>query len=531
LLCALAALACLSTRAHAQDNYPRLASLDALEYRIELIIPDEGEEIQAETSIDFAVTADRPRNVSLDFGALKVDEVRVNGRAMTFRREGDKLVVTLGSHNKGEHITVAIRYHGRPADGLFFKRNKFGGRTVFADNWPNRAHHWFPSVDHPYDKAKVEFAVTAPAQYRVVANGKLVETADHGRGWRLTRWREDADIPVYCMVVGATEFAVADAGSFGGVPLSYWLYADDLDNGRRDYGRALAVADYFTKLIGPYPYEKLALVESSTQFGGMENSSSIFFDEKAYDGSGKLEGTVAHEIAHQWFGDSVTESDWHHLWLSEGFATYFGALFFEHADGPARFREIMLASRERYMKDADAVSRPIHDPSVTDLFKLLNRNNYEKGAWVLHMLRHVMGDEKFFAGVREYYQTYRDRNASTEDFRRVMEKHAGGDLGWFFREWIYERGFPVYVAKWNWNTRIGFQTCVTVEQRGSPSFDMPLDVEIKYDDASVLRTTIRVSDWVKIQCYDHKRRKPTAVAIDPDDWVLKTLTLQKEKDH
>lgn len=525
LLCALAALACLPTNARARDTYARLAWLDALEYRIRLTIPEAADEISAEATIDFAVSGEAPRELPLDFGALTVDGVTVNGRAADFKQTGERLLVALAGNQTNAPLTVSVKYHGRPADGLFFKRNKFGDRTVFADNWPNRAHHWFPSVDHPYDKAKVEFDVTAPARYEVIANGRLLETTSLQNGSRLTRWREDVDIPVYCMVVGATEFSVLDAGGWGGSRLSYYLYPKDRDKGLHDYGRALRVAEFFERVVGPYPYEKLALVESSTRFGGMENSSSIFFDENSYDGSGKLEGTVAHEIAHQWFGDSVTESDWHHLWLSEGFATYFGALFFEHADGGARFRELMRDSRDRYMKDADAVSRPVIDPSVTDLFKLLNRNNYEKGAWVLHMLRHKMGDENFFRGISEYYRTKRDRNVLTEDFRSVMEKHAGVSLEPFFKQWLYRPGYPTFDARWYW-AEDGLQACMFVRQTqpGAP-FDADVDFEI------VVRGEPRVGSlrmWERNQfhCF-HLGKKPDAIRLDPDDWLLGTVTVRE----
>jgi aminopeptidase N len=528
LLCALAALACLSTQAGARDSYERLRWLDALDYRIRLTIQEASDEITAETTIAFDVKPDAPRELPLDFGALTVDGVTVNGRAADFKQTEGRLLVTLADEQRrGGRLLVSVRYHGRPADGLFFKRNKFGDRTVFADNWPNRAHHWFPSVDHPYDKAKVEFEVTAPARYGVVANGRLLSTTARPGGERVTVWREAVEIPVYCMVVGATEFSVTEAGAFGDARLSYYLYPKDRDKGAHDYGRALRAAEFFTNTVGPYPYEKLALVESSTRFGGMENSSSIFFDENSYDGSGKLEGTVAHEIAHQWFGDSVTETDWHHLWLSEGFATYFGALFFEHADGRARFLEIMRGARERYLKDSDAVSRPVYDPSEKDLFKLLNRNNYEKGAWVLHMLRHLMGDAKFFAGIRDYYQTYRDRNADTEDFRRVMEKHYGRRLDWFFGEWIYKPGFPAYHARWSWRENVR-QTCVSVNQtQTAVLFRMPLDIEFRMGGES-RRETVNPQRREQVFCF-RQSRKPQSVSVDPDDWVLKSLTIQEEE--
>jgi aminopeptidase N len=527
LFTALTLLLCLCARAQARDDYPRQPGLDAQQYRIRLSIADAADEISAETEIVFKVRAENVREVALDFPDLNVDGVTEGGHAAKFERGGGRLRVVLDeTYKPGDLFNVSVRYHGAPTDGLFFKKNKFGDRTVFADNWPDRARHWFPSVDHPSDKARVEFFIDAPARFDVVANGELVEATSRSDGTRLTHWRESVPVPVYCMVFGATEFSIVSAGAADATSLWYYLYPKDRENGLKDHGRALRILEFYEGLVGPYPYEKLALVESSTRFGGMENSSNIFFDENSYDGSGRLEGTVAHEIAHQWFGDSVTESDWHHLWLSEGFATYFAALFYERADGRDRFVRMMLENKKRYMESADAVAHPVYDPSVKDLFKLLNRNNYQKGAWVLHMLRHVVGDEKFFEGVRDYYRTYRDGNALTADFQRVMELHAGRPLDWFFKEWIYEPGFPAYEASWKWDEPSKRLTLKVRQTQAGALFRMPLDVEFKNGDGP-RREVVEVSG--REQTFDFKlKAKPQSVAIDPDEWVLKTLKLREE---
>jgi aminopeptidase N len=527
--CALLALLLLLLPAHAdaRDTYARHPELDAQQYRIRVRIDGETERIGAEAEIVFAVRAAGVREVPLDFAGLEVDGVEVNGRAARFTHAEQKFRVALPeSLRPGDTFTVSVKYHGKPADGLYFKHNKFGDRTVFADNWPNRAHQWFPAIDHPYDKARVVFFDCAPARYVVVANGRLVGTTAAPDGTRLTHWREDVPVPVYCMVFGAAEFALTDMDVWGGVPLSYYVYPQERERGLRDYGRAPQMLDLYTTLVGPFPYEKLALVQSSTRFGGMENSSNIFFDENAYDGSGKLESTVAHEVAHQWFGDSVTEGDWHHLWLSEGFATYFAAIFFERAEGPARFRQMMLDAKDRYVKDADAVSRPVYDPSVTDLFKLLNRNNYEKGGWVLHMLRGLMGDEKFFAGVRDYYRTYRDGNALTEDFRRVMERHAGRPLEWFFQQWIYRPGFPALEAAWRWDAAAKRLRLTITQKQPGAAFRLPLEVE--FEEGGAPRRE-RVELGAREQTFDFRLDgKPRGLRVDPDEWVLKTLSVREE---
>lgn len=506
------------------DDYARNSSIDILHYSIHLELKDSIDEITAETSILIAFNSEGVKELVLDFGNMAVDRVGEDGRDVRFTHERGKLRVGLGgNHPKGDRSTITVNYHGKPADGLIIKKNKFGDWSVFADNWPDRAHQWFPGIDHPYDKATVEFFVTAPNRFDVVGNGELVETRSLQNGSKLTRWRQDVPIPTYCMVVGAAEFATIYAGSWNKIPVSYYLYPKDRDRGIVDFGRAVQMIEFYSNLIGPYPYEKLALVQSSTRFGGMENSSAIFFDETAFRGTGRLEGTVAHEIAHQWFGDSVTENDWHHLWLSEGFATYFGHLFFERAEGRDRLVELMRIDKEVYIRTSQSAAPPIHDPSIVDLMKLLNSNNYQKGGWVLHMLRHVMGDDKFFAGIRDYYRQYRDRNAVTEDFQRVMEYQAGRNLDWFFKEWIYGPGHPIFEVSWRWAGSDNQLFMRVAQRQQGPVFRMPIDVEMNLDSQK-RREIIEISE--REQTFTFKlSSKPRAVYLDPDEWVLKTATV------
>jgi len=509
------------------DDYPRNPAIDAIHYRLHLTINDSSEEIQARAEILFEFKSDGVKTIPLDLAGLSVDRITENKRETTFTRTDGKLTIALsGDYRRGERCWLEIEYHGRPSDGLIMGKNKFGDFSVFADNWPNRAHYWFPSIDHPYDKATVEFFVTAPTHWGVIANGKLIEKTNLQNGNELSHWSEAKPIPTYCMVIGATEFSIINVGAaerYGdNVELSYYLFPKDREKGLKGYGRLKQITEFFSDLVGPFPYEKLALVQSSTRYGGMENSSNIFLAQNGFS-----EDTNAHEVAHQWFGDSVTESDWHHLWLSEGFATYFGHLFFERADGRDRFVTLLSKDKEAYLKDYSGDPRPIYDPSITDLMKLLNKNNYEKGGWVLHMLRHLMGDETFFAGIRDYYETYRDRNALTDDFRKVMEFHYGQPLDWFFKQWIFEPGYPIYDASWNWN-ETAKELTLRVTQKQSPTiFRMPLDIEFKVGNKSQ-REVIQVGQ--QEQTFSFKLdAKPQDVAIDPDEWVLKVMTITEAR--
>jgi aminopeptidase N len=506
----LAVLSCCALPLLAQNP-----AVDVLHYRVDIALA--ADSIAATTELTVRPVLVPLPSLDLDFSGLTIDSVTVEGQTAHHERQGDRLRVTT-ERMTAEPFRVAIRYHGKPADGLLLRANKHGDASAFADNWPNRAHYWMPSVDHPSDKATVEFVVTAPSTFGVIANGTLLSTTTLPEGAKRTHWSESTPIPVHCMVVGATEFAVVDAGKREGTEVSYWLYPRDRAHGVQ-FGRVPEMLAYFDETIGPYPYDKLALVESSTKFGGMENAGAIFLDEKRIDGNGSLEALAAHEIAHQWFGDSVTQRQWHDVWLSEGFATYFCNLFFEHVDGRAAFLERMRSDRADYLKAQNQEPRATHDPSITELTKLLGPFTYEKGAWVLHMLRGVMGDRAFFAAVRDYYAAYRDGNASTGELRVIMERHAGQPLQWFFHQWVFERGHPIFAMNWTWAD--GKVAVDVAQKQDGTVFRVPTVIEVRGESGAHRESVLIDEREERFELTSEER--PSAVVLDPDEWVLKEI--------
>ena len=510
---------------------------DVLHYEIELSLG--APEIEGRATL--TVRPNGADELPLDLVGLGVRSVHVDGNPSTFAYIEGKLIVRLDSAR--DTVLVAVAYHGTPDDGLIIRPNVHGFPTAFVDNWPNRTRFWLPSVDHPADKATAGFTVHAPNGWQVVANGaQIAEPSATDDGKTTWRWATRVPHPTYTLVAGAAEFAIESLGRAacgaapasvepdGCIDVSYWVYPQDTAFAREVFRRAPEMVDYFTATVGPYPFEKLANVQSATRFGGMENSSAIFYSEEAI-ASGRLgEGTVSHEIAHQWFGDSATEADWNHLWLSEGFATYFGALFFEAKDGVEEFRQRMERSRQGYVGSDDA-QRPIVDPDGADnLFDLLNRNNYAKGGWVLHMLRGLLGDETFFRSIRSYYAQYAYGTVLTADLQRVFEADAGRPLDWFFEQWVHQPGHPVLEHRWE-TSEDGAELILTVAQTQSPdwpTFRFPLDVEIvgstSADGAATTGNTRR--ERVELRQRTQTFRfpvdaPPEAVVLDPDGWLLK----------
>ena len=459
---------------------------------------------------------------------MTVSSVAVTSEAsvapLPFEHEGDALSIALPTASKADQrLSIEVEYAGVPADGLVISTNKHGARTFFGDNWPNRARNWLPTIDHVSDKATVEFVVTAPAHYRVIGSGVVIEESalDHGR--RLTHYRSETPMATKVMVVGIARFAVDDVGQVAGIPISSWVYPEDRDAGFSDYRKAVDIVAYFTEHIGEFPYAKLANVQSTTRYGGMENAGNIFYAENSVTGTGSNEGLIAHEVAHQWFGDSVTEGDWYHIWLSEGFATYFTQLYFEHAYGRERMNAALIAQRGAIAQYARRNPHaPVIDTTIVDLNRLLSTNSYQKGGWVLHMLRRQVGTDAFWEGIRTYYHDHRDANALTSDLQVAMESASGEKLGWFFDQWLRRPGQPVIEATWTVGDR--GTVSVTVEQKqDGHAFRFPLDIGFKTDDGGA-------TEQLQVVTFDVTERRQTfnvtvsgAIAdaeLDPNVWLL-----------
>ena len=529
---ALAALALLGFAARAPAQRTPLAQRfdsqtvrhDAVHYDVWIRLADSGTRFEAAVATRWRLTGPEPIRIDLD-SVYRVRALTLNGRPARFERRGDVISVPLPPNAGGEAET-RIAYDGSPPefkqtgqdDGLV-QRGAGRDRRIFADNWPDRARRWLASQDHPSDKATVTWTIEAPAALTVVANGALQGVDTLPSGLRRWRFRLDVPIPVYTMVLGAARLALtrlAPACAVRCAPVSIATYPDDSAwavNG--PFRRADSIVDFFSRLIAPFPYDELRHVETSTIFGGMENSTVIFYDEKQYRRRSLSEQTVAHETAHQWFGDAATEADWHHLWLSEGFATYGAALWNEHLGGDSALRASMTSNRDAVLQSA-VTERPILDSAATDLLGLLNSNNYPKGAWVLHSLRGLMGDSAFFDGLRRYYHAYEHRNALSADFARTMSEAAGTDLEWYFDQALTQPGYPILEV----STRlVGGRAEVTLRQVQKPAwglYRLP-NLTVRAGDRTIV---VPVLARVATTVFPWDRSTPPVVVIDPDGWWL-----------
>ncbi|MGV3657096.1 MAG: M1 family aminopeptidase [Chitinophagaceae bacterium] len=409
-------------------------------------------------------------------------------QVQSFAHTGDSLQIQLKELSVLDSVYhFTIQYSGVPADGLIIAKNKWGDRTFFSDNWPNRAHNWLPCNDTPADKATVEFAVTAPVHYQVVSNGVQVEESNVAGNFKRTHWRETVPIPTKVMVIGAARFAVKNYWDSSRIhDVSAWVYPQDSSKGFYDYALAPSILRFFHDYVGAYAFEKLANVQSKTMFGGMENASAIFYNETSVTGTRSSEGLIAHEIAHQWFGNMATEKSFAHLWLSEGFASYLTHIYLEAKYGTDTLMKGMRQDRNQIIRFSKNWNKPVVD-STSDLMDLLNANSYQKGSWVLHMLRSEVGDDVFRNIISNYYERYKGRNAETREFQQVAEQVSGKNLNAFFQQWLFTPGHPQLQVTWK---QFKDGITVTIKQLQPKTFVFPFSIGVQTADKAM-----RLKEW------------------------------------
>jgi aminopeptidase N len=503
----------------ADDGYKRNTLLDVINYTFRISISDTSDTIYGEATISLNFSG-RVSAMDFDLKSMRsdgkgmiIDSVKFSGYGVKWVHLENKLRISSNSElTAGTSGILKVAYHGIPADGLIISENKFRNRSFFSDNWPDRAANYLPCIDHPYDKATVEFIIIAPSHYEVVANGYLVEESHFAGDKKLTRWKEDVPLATKVMAFGAAEFDFRLAGMAGNVPVWTYVYKENSNEGFYDYGIAVNPVAFFSELIGPYSYEKLANVQSKTIFGGLENAGCIFYSENSVTGKGRAEGLIAHEIAHQWFGNSVTESDWHHIWLSEGFATYLTSVYMEKTYGRERLLEEMKSDRDQVIRFYLRSPRPVIDTTITNLMRLLSVNSYQKGAWVLHMLRYELGDESFWRGMSSFYDRFRNKNALTSDFEKVMEEVSGKDLSGFFNQWLYVAGQPDLKIT-NTPLKKNGNSEITIEQKQEFLYTFPLELLINSQEGEY-RKSIRITE--RVTRLTVKSDKINEIVADPD---------------
>jgi len=566
----------------ARDTYQRQPGIAIQHYVFALTLSDSTDAITGEAQVTIRFVKDGLTSFFLDLASeangkgMTVTAVLADDKPVTFSHAKNHLNISLPRASKaGDWHRFTIRYHGVPADGLRTGVNKYNERCFFSWNWPDKAREWLPMIDHPSAKATSEFVITAPQKYSVVANGLLQEETILGDGRKLTHWKQSVPIASWLNALGVEEFAVHHGGMVKGVELQTWVSHQDLDAGvARFEATARRSIEFYSENIGPYSYEKMASVAAPFDRGATEHASEVFYGDggtwnlapapaaartggaggaggaggrgaagaggrggaggggggraaaviggAASGGSG---GVISHEIAHQWFGDAVTESDWDDAWLSEGFATYFALLYDEHYVGHDQFINGVKAMFQRACAAEEQSKLPLVHENISDLAGVIPQLVYQKGGSVLQMLRGQVGTEGFWTAIREYYRRHQNGNASSDDLRRAFEQTSGQDLQWFFDQWLHWTTTPALEGGWFYDAgakKIIIDLAQT--QTGKP-FRLPLEIGIVPDGATAQRSPALRIEKVELNQARQRfelsaDRAPRDVVLDPNTWMM-----------
>jgi aminopeptidase N len=543
IVAAVLAMFVAALQLRADEPYARTRDYDLQHSRIALRFDLEQKKILGDVTHSLSILRDGTSKISFDSVGLTIQSVTVNKAAAKFETTADKLIVPLPAAAKaGEKFEIAIRYEGKPTKGLYFilpdKDYPDRPKQIWTQGESEDTRYYLPTYDYPNDRLTTDTVITVPASWITVSNGKLISVTDAGKGLKTWTWKESVPSSTYLITVVAGEFdEVKD--SWRGMPVTYYAPKGRGDRLPVNYSRTPAMIDLFSKKLGvDYPWEKYAqaMVDDFVA-GGMENSSattntssSLNHAKIAAELTTNEDGLISHELGHQWFGDLVTCKDWGDIWLNEGFATYMNYVWIE-AHYPKDQSEYERWSNARgWFEEGNLYTKPIvrHDFDDSSEF---DSNAYTKGGWVLYMLRHQLGEDAFYRGLKHYLEVNRGKNVVTADLSKAMEEATHTNVDQFFSQWLYGAGAPKFELSYTYDNE-KHQVALTVKQTQKVEgrvgiFSVPVDVEITTATGPKLYP-ITVTKANQIFTFPSDSA-PLLVLFDKGGHVLKSAEFHKEK--
>lgn len=523
-----------------------LPDVDAIGYEVALRVDDRAGAETFEADVRGTYVATRPLGeLALDLEGNTVDAVTVGTTTATYRREGDKLLVTLPrTFAAGSTITTRVRLHGavRQADGtnpndftayggLMVRQRNAEGRRIFASlDWPSKARRWLPLRDHPRDGAMVMFGLTFPRAYTVVANGKRTAQVDNADGTRTWRYEALTPMPTYDFHVAAYEgWTTGEARATSGVPIATYAYARDASTVPAVYGDLPRVLDFYETTYGAFRWGSASFLEEPIFGGGMEHASVVSMDETLFRTPTEARRTAFHELGHHWSGNLVRIRTWNDFWLSEGVTDYLTAKAYGKLEGPSREKEVFrgyLATALATDARSPHALRPA-DPEV-NVLSIFDGISYQKGACVMRLLEHVVGEADFTPFLRGWFDRHAFGAVTTADLERELSQAAGKDLGPLFRDVVYTAGHPVLTvsaAPAAGGAAGEVDVTVVQTQTGGPAegYHLPLDVDLVDAAGRAKRFVVDLTGRTTVARVA-AGFAPARVVADPDEVVVGTVS-------
>jgi aminopeptidase N len=485
---------CCAFFLRADEPYARSKDYDLQHSKVALKFDLEQKKVIGDVTHTLTPVREGLDKISFDSVGLQIQNVKVNKNEAKFSTTDKKLTVNLPKAGKvGDKYEVEIKYEGKPTKGLYFilpdKDYPNRPKQVWTQGESEDTRYYLPTYDYPNDRLTTETILTVPADWLTVSNGKLLSTTDAGGGMKTWTWRESQPSSTYLFTVVAGEF-VEVKDSWRNTPVTYYAPKDRGDRLAPNYGRTPAMIELFSKKLGvDYPWEKYAqsMVDDFVA-GGMENSSATTNTASSLRNPKLVpeyptdeDGLISHELGHQWFGDLVTTKDWGNIWLNEGFATFMETIWTEAHFGKDEADAERWEAARNWFQQRNLYAKPIvrHDFDDSSEF---DGNAYTKGGWVLYMLRHQIGEDAFYAGLKHYLEMNRGKNVVTADLTKAIEEASHKNVDQFFDQWVYGAGAPKFEISYTYDSdkkQVALAVKQTQKVEGHVGlFRVPVDVEI-----------------------------------------------------
>ncbi len=506
-------------------------SWDALHYNIAMELFPSVQEIDAQVTIIGLSNSAELDSLPLHFApGMSITSIYSGGQSVGYDWIGQDLSVELDRiYGIGYTFNLEISYSGHPP--MISNPNSIGsmgifwGNTIYTYTDPEGARAWFPCFDKPFDKATYSAQYTLPDNWAMASNGQLDSTVVNPNNTKTTYWSHNYPIETYLISIAASSYSQF-SDYYNDLPLQYYVYPWHLTAAQNDFQDVPEMIECFELNYSLYPFEKYGMAEAPIFYGGgaMEHQTMTTLGDQIITGMGTGELLIAHELSHMWFGDALSIIDWSHMWLNEGFATYSEAVWVHYRYGWYAFLEYVQNNLQNvYMGWENPSNRhPIYNPPPGYLFSPVE---YEKAGSILHMLRYLMGDQTFFDMMQDYFTTYKYGCVSTDDFQEKCEEYYGNSLDWFFQQWIYDEGFPVFEyftayesvspAVWEISTGIS-QT----QDETLPTFKTYIDVSVFNDGEIVYTDTVWIENRYELINFQYTGSEPDSIVLDPNSWIL-----------
>lgn len=540
----------LSTNAQKVDVYSRPVkhepdrSFDAIHYRIELDVDLEGKSLKGQNKITLSPLNDNLQYITLDAVSLVVTDVLDSKDApLEYTQTEDKLIINLAqTYSHLDTVDITVKYYlTEQVKGLRFSdKTERSPRQVSSDCFPNKARQWIPCYDYPHDKVTQEMIITVDQKYKVLSNGTLLGIKDDMENGKHTwHWSQEKPHSTYLINLSIADYAVIK-DSLGSLPINYWVYQWNVEDAKRSFAKTPYMIDFFNKIYDyEYPWAKYDQVISAYMGGGAEATSATLLGERAVtDKKAEIdfsfEGIIAHEIAHQWWGDLITCRSWEHTWMNESFGTYSDHLYKRYAWGEDEGAYDLIRKKNAYLREAhNRYMRPIVFNRYNSPGENFDSHTYPKGACVLHMLRFILGDDTFFRTLSTFLHQHEFQPVTTQDFMKCVKDVSGKNMDWFFNQFLFHPGHAVFEISKDWDESTGTLTVEVVQTQDKwdnvPIYRIPVNIGFYSNGKKTVKKV-----WLEEKSESFKFKldtKPLMVRFDDGNYLLKEWTFKKSEDE